>query len=98
MFVRTEQRPGSSAPEHFYVSIRERNVWHRWSAEPLPGLELIHDPAATAHAEAVEEEMAKVRSERAALLRVIREALPMVPVVTATAMRAAYREAMGRPA
>lgn len=97
LYVRTEKRPGADAASHLFAVTHGRVIFERWlpeGADLPPELELALDPEAQKRAAEAEAAVTWVEQERDALLKVIRDALPLVPEVTKNVMRAAYREAM----
>lgn len=96
-FVRTEQRPGSEAPEHFFIEARDRTVFQRWIPDgDLPEeLELVLDPDADARARRVENEMSWIKLERDALVEAMKLAVTVVPDLVAGELRRIYRERSG---
>ena len=98
LYVRTEKRPNSEAPEHFFVETHDRTVFHRWLSEgaPVPEeWELVLDPEATARADALEAELEELRAERRALVEAMKAAVSVVPGTVATHLRDVYREHRG---
>jgi hypothetical protein len=43
LYVRTEQRPGATQPEHLFVHAERGMVYERWTTEVPPGAELVVD-------------------------------------------------------
>jgi hypothetical protein len=94
LYVRTEQRPGATTPEHLFIETHDRAVFERWLPEAtLPeALQLTLDPAATARADALDAELAELRIEKAAFVKAMQRAVSVVPVTVANELRRIYRE------
>lgn len=102
LYVRTEQRhvPGGLAktPAWMFVATVDRAAGYRWlpADGDLPGeLALIHDPLATARADALFAELRSVTEQRDSLAEALKRAVGLVPVAVANDLRRIYREALG---
>lgn len=93
LYVRTEQRPGSTEPEHLFLGTRERVVLERWlpASKPLPeALRLALDPRLGERLAAVEARLAELEREREGLVSAMKMATSMAPHLT-EGLRETYR-------
>lgn len=96
LYVRTEARPGSKVPEHYFVGVdvERRNVGHCWFAELPEDMILVLDPGASQAATELEGQLAHAHRQVKALAAAMKEATTLVPVVTANHLRQVYSATM----
>jgi hypothetical protein len=97
LYVRTEQRPGASGPQHLFVETHDRVLMERWlpADQALPDeLELALDPEAHERATAATNLLTWAHREKDALAAAMQAAVPLVPVSTGHELRRVYREAL----
>lgn len=93
LYVRTEQRPGASEPEHLFVLTHGRVVYERWTAELPEEWKLELDPGAQTRADRMAAEMLALARKYDAMARTLKAAVGLVPPTVANELRRVYREA-----
>lgn len=91
LYVRMEQRPGSSEPEHLLVLARGRIVMETWHAALPEEYALVLDTGLQARVEAAKAAFLELRRERNALVATMKEAIRLAPE-HASALKDKFRQ------
>jgi hypothetical protein len=92
LYVRTEQRPGSTAPEHLFVTSHDRQSFTRWLGEIPPQMELIIDTEGRQQASEQEWLTLVAEHERNVAYRLLKKAVRWLPVERARELRQEWRD------
>jgi hypothetical protein len=91
LYVRTEQRPGASGPEHLFVHAERGMVYQRWTTEVPPEAELVVDE--DGRRQANEQQWLRLAAEHECqiLAGLLKKACDMLPPERGKALRDEYR-------
>lgn len=99
LYVRTEQRPGAEAPQHFFVAVKDRVVLERWTPEGQgvpPSLSLSLDPDSQSRADRLADGLAQANAKVSALSAALKRAVLLLPEEPAADLRRIYNETFKR--